>query len=860
MEFWKKKEKLNIIYENEQLDQKRILYRLYEKNFTATLNYIFQDVLKRKRYRCGGQRLEDSPEEMINVFPFIGSRGSGKTTALKEFCRILDSLSDNETKNWWLSRFPESFEEMGSVEQVRNESFRFHVLPLMDASLLGDGEELLELILTELYKRFKHSLEPENYYRAGADGIREITGTFEELLQMYRSLSANKEWENYTVSSMVQLKGSSGDVATRIKELLNQLIDLREGKADHEYFVIPIDDLDLNLSHGYEMLEQLQKYFSYYKVIILVTVDYDQMWRVCVEHFHKGMKSTDEEDLRIGEELHSRKLANDYMTKVFPLQQRMYIPDMRKNANRIRIAVKDMEPVTIKKYVMCKVASYMKIFYDAEGGKRHFCEPDTVRELVEYNSFLDSLNPIEFDKLTDIETLPEGERERAVRENRLLLHSYDQNHERFNWDITKRLAQTTLSSSQHRAFQKLLDFDLERRAMYFVKAKRDEKGVIRINDVRIEARKEYCYGDLLEQIYTWGRNFYEDKPFISSILASFTSQMVREYMMLRYNGERKDTEKYRKRLVQFLGNSFSNEWSGRIFPAVSAIDAEKSWKSVRCGFIRKAPVEMVFLHYDISAWHQISERETITGDMLEGMLEWWLGTQKLMETLECLDMFFVSKSSERSYGGVSYKFKVLRRGEQGSDQKEVKNDTLEVTVQGSSSMDVMGFVLKSLDYEAHRKRILDNVYEQLCSSLEQYYASEKCSMSWETTGVVERLLRKCSIFEKKDAECREIAFPYYDLDLAYNVIKRILINAEERIKEQDVFAALLHLYDRIEESLASEAQHYDGQMKYDGVFRTCPYIVAMRELGRDPAAQKQISGTLVLCGKMLGGSPDNPSD
>lgn len=83
---------LNIIYENEQVDQKQIEYRLYETNFTATLSYIFQDALEREHYKCKYNKMYSSQEEKINIFPFIGKRGSGKTTALKEFCRILENV------------------------------------------------------------------------------------------------------------------------------------------------------------------------------------------------------------------------------------------------------------------------------------------------------------------------------------------------------------------------------------------------------------------------------------------------------------------------------------------------------------------------------------------------------------------------------------------------------------------------------------------------------------------------------------------------------------------------------------------------------------------------------------------------
>lgn len=56
-------------------------------------------------------------------------------------------------------------------------------------------------------------------------------------------------------------------------------------KWDYEYIVITIDDIDLNIGLGYKMLEQIQKYFAYSRIIILVSMDYDQMRMVCEKHF-----------------------------------------------------------------------------------------------------------------------------------------------------------------------------------------------------------------------------------------------------------------------------------------------------------------------------------------------------------------------------------------------------------------------------------------------------------------------------------------------------------------------------------------------------------------------------------------------
>ena len=43
------------------------------------------------------------------------------------------------------------------------------------------------------------------------------------------------------------------------------------------YMVIVLDDLDLNIEHGFDMLKQLQKYFASPPIIITFSADYAQL-------------------------------------------------------------------------------------------------------------------------------------------------------------------------------------------------------------------------------------------------------------------------------------------------------------------------------------------------------------------------------------------------------------------------------------------------------------------------------------------------------------------------------------------------------------------------------------------------------
>ena len=70
----------------------------------------------------GGIR-HKAERENNNIFAFIGSRGSGKTTAINEFCRILYQYEDKYRK--WEDNFTER-------ERI-NTDRRFYIMPPVDA-------------------------------------------------------------------------------------------------------------------------------------------------------------------------------------------------------------------------------------------------------------------------------------------------------------------------------------------------------------------------------------------------------------------------------------------------------------------------------------------------------------------------------------------------------------------------------------------------------------------------------------------------------------------------------------------------------------------------------------------------------
>ena len=418
---------LMIISENSHEEtESGIKYPLYETDYISGIRMIFQQAIGAEKWRCDNKGRFISDEKR-NIFSFVGGRGTGKTTAMNEFCSILSNMNDLKQREWWVKHTLNEEEQ----QLLNNKKFYFHVLNPIDASLLTRKDDLFQLILANLYREFEEKMKVKTLHSYNDDpSVRKVLNDFMEISKLYRNGISYVDDDMEFISKLQFMKGSQ-EIKEKVAELIENLLSIQK-EAECEYIVIAIDDLDLNLTHGYEILEQLQKYFSNDRIIVLATLDYEQMQLVCEEHFLKEMSETSK-IFQNGE--YYRTLANDYMIKLFHLSQRMYMPEMQRISKETQIKLpkevfkrteKREEYCSVKQFILLKIAELMKIYYDACGVKEHFCEPETVRNLVTYNEFLESFEEIDYKGLKPYENLKSPFDEKRNEE---ILRKYKKNHQ-----------------------------------------------------------------------------------------------------------------------------------------------------------------------------------------------------------------------------------------------------------------------------------------------------------------------------------------------------------------------------------------------------------------------------------------------
>lgn len=822
-----------------------VYFPLYLNSYEDALRSIFLQLLWNEDCEDNSKKGFSyvNRDRESNILSFIGARGSGKSTAMTEFSQIVDKLNRDSERIWWIEKI---FVEPSLKNRLLEKKFFFKVLEPIDVSCLEEKEDLFEMVMAALFREYEQEVEKMQYADHKHYNNREIQELFNEIIDGYYAIKNSRE-ESFGDSYIARLRymSTSMDINKKIKRLVDCLLQMFFYNGQHScyrFIVISLDDLDLNIHHGYEMLEQIKKYFFQTNIIVTLSGDYDQLNRICTYHYVKGFSGGKSHVIEDKVFYECQKLALDYIAKVLPVNARVFMPSLE---TMTRNVVVGEDAVRVKHYIMAKVAETMQIYYDIRGLKTHFSEPRTVRELVSYNQFLESLWDIPYESWNPDEL----EEEQQL----VWMNHYDQNHERFNQDILGRQLNIFLNEEDKRKFNEWSKQNLERRAvnlcdMMFRDVSRDKKMS------REFAIKDYSYADLLEGIYKYGRVSDYRKQYIKCVLAILSSEMVREKNSLLKNPSEDSRKRSMVRMNKFLGKSFGNEWLGNMVPFISLR------RKLSFGFQAEAEFSRIHLKFPIPFWWEFFiknekewklERKNKFQKCMDEFLN-WLKENKMIQTLECMAMFFEPIDSPQQ--------KIRFRMRVGMDESSITGDEYFI-IEGENvicSLDIFGFIKRTLDYENNSKENLEGLADSLSEMWERYLLNNdeiKKELSNESSEENKRINVKDTLKVKFLEEITKLsihsqypwkntegaAFPFYDLDLSYNVMKRarneLLESNPLSIKEyNEYYTYIVKVYQKIISLLKEEERDYKAQgiaFHYAENFAGCPFIKAFLNAKKD---------------------------
>ena len=511
-----------------------------------------------------------------NIITFIGTRGVGKTSVMLSFMEALkDYDADDENKKPFYT-----------FKAKRN--VLFTCLNCIDGSLMEHGEDIFKTILAQMYQKFI-DMEKGGDIEKGADFDFRKRELMQQLENVYRTVCEIESMEKAQIMageaymSSLQSFSSSQKVRKDFVKLIGNFTDLmrytrfgRTVQSDSHYVVIAIDDIDLNIQNSFSMLEKIHRYCTVPNVIVLLTLDIQQILSIVTKHFYEVVPKVNK--LLIAQEQYVHNLSMDYLEKVLPVNYRIYMPTVSR-----KIVIRK-ENTDVKKSILGKLYRRSGICFDSQGLKRHFYVPTSMRELTGFYLMLESMGKMNEAHLTDARPFTiTKENEGKIAE---IKNIFEENYSIFLADLENRLIlEKVYRSEDIEFFRKLVCSDI-RRAMtsvkeyYMDRRLRLCKQKTTVPEVKYmpDNAEDTSYGELVETLYSLGRlhdGIY--KPMVHCLMAYFSFALSREYIYEKIsykdNAETGNKNNEKGMMEKIIGGHVAAlDWSASLLPSVEVTE------------------------------------------------------------------------------------------------------------------------------------------------------------------------------------------------------------------------------------------------------------------------------------------------
>lgn len=744
----------------------------YRRAFEVVETIVRQTIQKQKSASADAEQ-----KPIQNIIPFIGRRGSGKTSAMMSFANLLEQYSP----------MPDGFEKplFYELKDVNGRALhvRFTGIDCIDGSLLEQGEDIFKIILAQMFAKFEkknsrsgeHS-EQYSYYR------RELQQQFDAI---YRNACKMEyeEPEAFYESAILSLKSLSSSLTIRasFQELVRDYLSLMvsgenklypcpaDSNAAGQFLVIAIDDIDLNVRNGFDMLEKIHRYLMVDHVIVLLAVDYDQLKLLCERSFFEILPKFDN---KLNEKYREIEcLARDFLDKVLSANERIYIPDLKKTTKVVvQQDFSSCKCMGMKQALFVMLYRKLGMRMDVEGEKRHFYEQNTLRIFVNFYLMLDRMQE------------PQGADQLAI---------YERNYYVLMSDTIIRMVDERLTNSYKKSFRHITGRKLpySARGLYFevLKLTREKQGLSADgHDSGIHSLQGlvknlefygYSYGEILRIIYCWGRVDKEGKEMIRCLLAYYSLEMTGSYYRSFFSAipvEPNGSDVF----VNVMNGSVAGSWTNKIFPRIFTSDrptgeligARVSVKMGRAFHLRTQMKELKEIYRVQSGFsmEDVLEKRYFLDEM-----------RKLFRAVLVLGMFFERqyyKAGKTFAWNLEYPHILPANSIIQMMEDELSDNISELRFYNTGGMGIFnlfGFVSNAYQYEKNVFSLMQSLFKLLFPGTG--------NKDWERFALRLGIAKEFRDWAKYS---KGFALPVYDMDLCYNLMKRV--RQRERAVEIDV--------------------------------------------------------------------------
>ena len=829
-----------------------------------------QTILKRNQMRhhydgrhnqCGCSPQESDAEPLFNTIPFIGPRGSGKTSAMLSFQKMLTGYSDNcnEYSNLVFSK----------------QRVSFLSLQYIDVSTLKSTEDVLSIILArmlQLLMKEEESLRSNQKHFHETEELRSLYQLFDRIYGNLLHLEGDRD-RNSGESSVKMLRdlSSSYSIARDFRNLMRRYLEFFKCcgrcRRDDCYLVIALDDVDLYCYRNYKtahstedrdaytLLERVYEYLMIPGVIVLMTYNEDVLQIVCENHIVNklGVPRTK-----------ARYLQSQFLEKIVPGFQKVYMPNFQRadnpGLNRLMIELPDIAEaqseekyaairgvfqynvkrrIDVKCFLLNYIASVYNVYFDANGQKPHFFDKKNLRELRDFFKIISG-----------------GTTCNTVHENKPLFSNDNEwRYMRMTSYLNNQFARELLDTQEMELFEYWSKLPISRRStsiLDYIRKLLDNIRIygdippMKINEMRNELSAEdhgyqYSYGELLYKLYQSTRiEKGLSKRMIYCLLATYSFSLTYKYENYLQNCSKPDpiADEGYQTLKSVLGSSIAGKRANSILhtefeygdflkhPATN----EKYKRSSQAGSVHFRNLDKRF--NELSLTLEIEDKQKL---------------EQSLQRIEMICMFFTDVQGGIVDYGKGFRFIIGENGILSTEATE-------------ACFNILNFAANSFMW----REFFDSLHADLCKAIMHHsdsckaivrLSSESVSEK-ETDKIVLQVIREVSLVKKykdnakskKSADVRSICpLPIHQFDMMYNIVKR---EADETLSHTLPHKAPVEQYGamcwRVYENLIHALHEQDkfffmipNRTKFEEIFCACPFIAEMKKVYENSPVEQE---------------------
>lgn len=854
-------------YRGEVCEKKNVFNQSLFRRVYKRAYRILQEQVNLQVPQTAEQELEENTD---NVIVFMGRRGTGKSSAMKSF---MNSLLEN-------NKIDDESDEYKIRLTNSNKKVRFISVDSIDASLLEREEDIFEAILAKLFNEFLKDNENNDLMKYGS---KELFNKFSSIYKKHLNIKQRNDSDVYSaevaISNLRDL-ARSVDIKQEFEELIEQYIQVKS-HSESEYngyelyetfLVISIDDIDMNVQAGFEILEKIQRYLKVKRLIVLLAVNHEQMKLCCQRHFEDIISS--KRGVNINNlNYYINELADQYMEKAIPSYSRVYLPSLKKMDYDKNNMVKICDNKDVAKQYSIKEAMFFEAWqktgvrYDTEGKKRHFLEPESLRELNNWRIYRS--------------TMPEL----GTIDSKDFLEKLDFNHRRMMDDLLFRYADEVLQNVESKLFISLSELHIGRRgreivSLFLSKHSKADQEENLLDQLRADYIKfGYSYGELLRILYCMGRTHIYDKKLVHAILAMYSLTLTK--IFYRYKCELnvdpsekedidlekvcKESHNYRM-LKEIMNGSVGGSWSRKVAPVLNKT-IEDTVEQYFAGCSVRNELKDSFIKISKSAEERrrilisedteepLNSRKTddaktkieVMGDFLL-KLQWEF---VMFQFLSNKDWKFSIKEKKESIFNIDNENNTDNINQELNTDiilnKDEEEDHYSLYFDGAVEYNIMNFINNIFELD---ERLRDFIKKVILSIPDEKQREDiDKDIDCVLTNILNRDGQEENIYKEMYEWYRKtggMVVPVYSMDIYYNMFKRIVRRQKfsdiKTISLEDnelLFKVLENLLDEIEEALEKndevykELDDFSDDDKFVEIFNSCPFVRKIRNATND---------------------------